>query len=77
MVEKPAVREVQLKDTSIRLGQLLKLADLAGSGADAKVLLDGGTVRVNGQPEARRGRQLVAGDVVQVGEQTVRVTAGS
>ncbi|MEA2330085.1 MAG: ribosome-associated protein [Thermoleophilaceae bacterium] len=58
----------------IRLGQLLKLSDLAGSGADARALLLENGVTVNGEPEVRRGRQLHRGDVVTVGEHSVRVT---
>ena len=58
------VREVPIREESIRLGQLLKLAGLADSGADAKALLADGGVSVNGEPEARRGRQLRDGDVV-------------
>jgi len=57
---------VQLRDTSIKLGQFLKLADLVDTGADAKALLAQGLVRVNGDIETRRGRQLVDGDVVEL-----------
>jgi ribosome-associated protein len=56
---------VPLRDRSIRLGQFLKLADLVDTGADAKGLLAQGLVRVNGEVETRRGRQIVAGDVVE------------
>lgn len=67
------MREVPIRDETIRLGQLLKLAGIADSGADAKELLAAGEVRVNGEGEERRGRQLRRGDVVAaVGEQ-VRV----
>ena len=58
----------------IRLGQLLKLADIAGSGADARDLLLENAVTVNGEPEARRGRQLHSGDVVAFGDHVVRVS---
>jgi ribosome-associated protein len=68
------VREVGVRDDGIRLGQFLKLAGLADTGADARVLLDLGEVEVNGEPESRRGRQLRPGDVVAVGETSVRVT---
>jgi ribosome-associated protein len=64
---------VPLKDESIRLGQFLKLADLVESGADAKGLLASGLVRVNGDVELRRGRQLVAGDVVELAGRRVVV----
>lgn len=62
-----------VRDDGIRLGQLLKLAGFADTGADARVLLDLGEVEVNGEPESRRGRQLAAGDVVRVGDDDVRV----
>jgi ribosome-associated protein len=58
-------RVVPLRDESIKLGQFLKLSDLVDTGADAKGLLARGLVRVNGDVETRRGRQLVAGDVVE------------
>ena len=58
----------------IRLGQLLKLADLAGSGADARDLLLESGVTVNGETEVRRGRQLHRGDVVAIGDDAVRVS---
>jgi ribosome-associated protein len=67
------VREVEIRGYTIRLGQLLKLAGLAGSGADAKALLADGGVTVNGEPEERRGRQLHPGDVVAVGDEAVQV----
>lgn len=70
------LREVQVRAEGIRLGQLLKLAGFAGTGTDAKVLLELGEVEVNGQPENRRGRQLSAGDVVECGEESVRLTLG-
>lgn len=57
---------VVIRDASIRLGQLLKLAGLADDGAVAKAMLDDGLVRVDGEPESRRGRQCRPGDVVTV-----------
>jgi len=64
---------VPLRDESIRLGQFLKLADLVDTGADAKGLLASGLVRVNGEVESRRGRQLVTGDVVECAGRRVLV----
>ena len=70
------LRTVPLRpgEDTIRLGQLLKLADLVESGAEVKDVLVSGAVRVNGEPEERRGRQLRRGDVVSVeGADEVRV----
>ena len=65
-----------IRDESIRLGQFLKLANLVESGSDAKPLLADGQVSVNGEVETRRGRQLVAGDVVSVAGQAAQVASG-
>ena len=70
------MRTVPLRpgEDTIRLGQLLKLADLVESGAEVKDVLVSGAVRVNGEPEERRGRQLRRGDVVSVeGADEVRI----
>lgn len=50
----------------IRLGQFLKLVDVADTGGEARALLEDGAVRVNGEDEQRRGRQLHPGDEVSV-----------
>lgn len=65
--------ETPISGDGIRLGQFLKLANAIDSGADAKALLAEGVVRVNGEPENRRGRQLTRGDVVEVREQRLVV----
>lgn len=57
----------------IRLGQFLKFANLADSGADARELITGRHVTVDGEVETRRGRQLTGGEVVEVAGREVRV----
>jgi ribosome-associated protein len=71
--------DVAIRDEVIRLGQFLKLANLIESGSEAKEVVAAGQVRVNGELETRRGRQLVKGDVVElVGSgQAVRVSDDS
>jgi ribosome-associated protein len=69
--------EVPIRDDVIRLGQFLKLAGLAETGTQARDLVADGEVRVNGEVETRRGRQLVRGDRVSLatpqGEETAVV----
>jgi ribosome-associated protein len=67
-------RDVPIRDETIRLGQLLKLAGVAHSGSEAKALLAAETVAVNGERETRRGRQLHPGDTVRVDAADLRVT---
>jgi ribosome-associated protein len=68
------LQEIGIRGDTIRLGQLLKLAGVVGSGGDVRELLASGDVLVNGEPEERRGRQLHPGDVVVVGELSLRVS---
>jgi ribosome-associated protein len=66
--------DVEVGERGIRLGQLLKLANLVETGGAARGLLESGEVRVNGEVETRRGRQLGVGDVVECGQQRVTLT---
>jgi ribosome-associated protein len=67
--------EISIRGETIRLGQLLKLAGIVGSGSEARELLAAQPALVNGQPEDRRGRQLHPGDEVRLGGHELRVTA--
>jgi ribosome-associated protein len=69
-----AIEEFHARDDMIRLGQLLKAAGLVGTGGEAKLVLAEGLVTVNEEVELRRGRQLRPGDVVALGEASVRLT---
>jgi ribosome-associated protein len=67
------MRDVPIDDDMIRLGQFLKLADVVDTGGEIKSLVADGEVRVNGELELRRGRQLHRGDVVAVLGERIRV----
>lgn len=64
---------IQIRDESIRLGQLLKLASLAEDGIHAKQLIEDCLVAVNGNIETRRGAQIRSGDTVTVNGESVTV----
>ena len=53
------------QDEFIKLGQDLKKAGLEGSGVDAKMDIQAGLVKVNGEVEVRRGRKLYDGDTFE------------
>jgi ribosome-associated protein len=67
------MEHIPITGDTIRLGQFLKLAGVVGAGAEAKLLLADEVVRVNGEVEVRRGRQLRPGDVVDVDGTAVAV----
>ena len=53
----------------LKLDQFLKWAGAVESGGQAKVVIQGEQVMVNGQIETRRGRKLRKGDTVAFAEQ--------
>ncbi|MDD2702738.1 MAG: RNA-binding S4 domain-containing protein [Candidatus Omnitrophica bacterium] len=67
--------EFQLKHEFIELDNLLKAADIAASGAEARQYVLNGSVKVNGEVEARVRRKLRAGDSVEFGGRQISIVA--
>lgn len=59
------MQKIKIRDDYIKLGQVLKLAGLVGSGVEAKIVIQDGQVKVNGQVETQRGKKLVVNDTVE------------
>lgn len=64
---------VKIKDEYITLGQALKLANLVSSGVEAKMVVQDGQVKVNGEIDCRRGRKLRSQDQVEFNKQTFMI----
>ena len=67
------VGEVAVFTGEITLGQFLKWANLAASGAEAKMMIAGGQVEVNGRVETRRAYRLKPGDLVGMNGRLLRL----
>jgi ribosome-associated protein len=59
---------ITIRDEFIKLGQALKLAGIAQTGIEAKIMVTSGEVSVNGEIDTRRGRKLHDGDIVETKE---------
>lgn len=70
------IQDFPLRGDFIPLDALLKATAIAHSGGAAKQMVADGLVQVNGRPESRKTAKLRAGQVVQVGNQRVRIVAG-
>ena len=66
MVNQRAHRTATIGERPINLTQLLKRAGCVQSGGEAKSLIAAGLVRVNGEIEIRKRRQMSAGDIVDI-----------
>lgn len=64
---------IKIRDDFIKLGQALKLAGLVESGVEAKINIQEGYVKVNGQTQYERGKKIHAGDVIEFDGQQVKV----
>ncbi len=58
------MEKIFIRDEKIKLGQALKLSGAAGSGVDAKYMINDGLVKVNGTVCKERGKKLVENDVI-------------
>jgi len=57
----------------LRLDHFLKINALVATGGHAKLMIQGGEIKVNGEVETRRRKKLSPGDVVEVGGQRLTV----
>ena len=64
---------MKTSNNTIKLDQFLKFVGIAQTGGQAKLMIQGGTIKVNEILETRRGRKLVAGDRVTVEGKTFNV----
>ena len=64
---------IKIKDEYIKLGQALKLAGLVESGVEAKIEIQEGYVKVNGEVEYQRGKKIHAGDMIEYNGQQIKV----
>ena len=68
---------IAIRDEYIELYKLLKLAELASSGGEAKYIISEGLVRVNGEVETRKRKKIAARDVVEYGSGRVTVVSAA
>ena len=66
-------RIVELNQLPIELAKLLKYENLVATGGEAKLLITEGHVRVNGEVETRKGKKINVGDVVQLGNESIKI----
>lgn len=64
---------INLREDFIKLGQALKAAGLVESGVEAKIVINDGLVKVNGNIETQRGKKLVDGDIVSFDGEEIEI----
>lgn len=69
--------DFQLRGEYVALCDLLKLAGIADSGGQGKLMIANSEVKVDGKPESRKTAKIRAGQTVTCLGQTIRVVAGA
>ena len=64
---------VKINTEYIKLEALLKYAGVVDTGGEAKLAIQNGEVKVNGEPCTMRGRKLRPGDRVELNNQVLVV----
>jgi ribosome-associated protein len=67
------MRSVIITKEPVELYKILKFEGLVASGGEAKLVIGGGLVLVNGEVETRKRRKIVGGDTIEFGGETLRV----
>ncbi len=67
------MQTIKLREEYIKLGQALKAASLVSSGVEAKLVIQDGEVKVNGQTETQGGKKLYDGDEVSFQGETIKI----
>lgn len=58
-------KEISIKQEFIKLDSAMKLADMVVTGGHAKIVIQDGEVKVNGEVCTARGKKLKKGDKVE------------
>jgi len=64
---------VKIKTPFIKLDQFLKYENLVQGGGEAKILIQDGQVKVNGEVCTQRGKKLYSGDRVEFENETYEI----
>ncbi len=67
------MREIEISEEPIELYKILKFKNMVDSGGEAKHVISEGQVKVNGKVETRKRKKIFSGDVVEFGENKIRV----
>jgi ribosome-associated protein len=66
--------KVSIQTEFIKLDSLLKYANLLATGGEAKLAIQDGLVKVNGEVCTMRGKKIRSGDQIEIEDYLVEVT---
>ena len=67
------LKEIKIKEEYIKLDSALKLAGFVNTGGHAKIVIQDGEVKVNGEVCKMRGKKLYKGDTAEYNNNTLLI----
>ena len=67
------MRMVEITQEPVELYKILKFEAMVASGGEAKMVIANGLVEVNGEVETRKRKKIVSGDIIEFGDEKIRV----
>lgn len=67
------MKDIQINTEFIKLDSFLKWVGEVSLGSEAKMFIQEGQVKVNGEVETRRGKKLIKGDLIEFNGETYKI----
>lgn len=67
------MRDVEITQEPVELYKILKFEGMVSSGAEAKLVVADGQVKVNGKIETQKRKKIVAGDIIEFAGEKIRI----
>ena len=67
------MRVVEISHEPVELYKILKFEGMVATGGEAKLVISEGLVQVNGKIETRKRKKIVAGDIIELEQETIRI----
>jgi len=71
--DRNVMRTVEILKQTVELFKILKFEGMVSSGGEAKMVIADGQVVVNGDVETRKRKKIINGDVIEFGEDIIRI----
>lgn len=69
------IQIIELNNLPVELYKIMKIANMAGSGGEAKIMISEGFVSVNGEVETRKRKKIFAGDIITFENDKIQIAA--
>ena len=67
------MQDITINTEIIKLDSFLKWSGAVSLGSEAKILIQGGQVKLNGETEIQRGKKLKKGDIIELNGESYRI----